>query len=122
MKRNFFRKCTAILCSAIMMGSIVSYVPSYAENANLISNSTFDSNTIGWNAHCQDGGVGSIGYDSSRHADGVFNISDVVAMQKWLLAVPDIKLADWKAGDLCEDNRLDVFDLCLMKRLLIEQK
>lgn len=56
------------------------------------------------------------------NADGVFNISDVVAMQKWLLAVPDVKLADWKAGDLYEDDILDVFDLCLMKRELIEQK
>lgn len=56
------------------------------------------------------------------NADGVFNISDVVIMQKWLLAVPDAKLADWKAGDLCEDDRLNVFDLCLMKRELIAQK
>lgn len=53
------------------------------------------------------------------NSDGKFNISDVVLMQKWLLAVPDAKLIDWKAGDLCEDDRLDVFDLCLMKRLLI---
>lgn len=56
------------------------------------------------------------------NADGVFNISDVVIMQKWLLAVPDAKLADWKEGDLCEDDRLNVFDLCLMKRELIAQK
>lgn len=55
------------------------------------------------------------------NADGQLNIADVVLMQKWLLAVPDAKLADWKAGDLCEDDRLDVFDLCLMKRQLIEQ-
>lgn len=55
------------------------------------------------------------------NADGNFNISDVVFMQKWLLAVPDITIANWKAGDLCEDNRLNVFDLCLMKRLLIEK-
>ena len=54
------------------------------------------------------------------NADGVFDISDVVLMQKWILAMPDVKLADWKAGDLCEDNRIDVFDLCLMKRLLVE--
>lgn len=55
------------------------------------------------------------------NADGEFNISDVVMMQKWILAVPDVKLADWKAGDLCEDNVINVFDLCLMKRLLINQ-
>lgn len=52
------------------------------------------------------------------NADGKFDIADVVLLQKWILAVPDTKLANWKAGDLCEDDRLDVFDLCLMKRLL----
>lgn len=55
------------------------------------------------------------------NADGQFTITDVVVMQKWLLAVPDAKLSDWKAGDLYEDNVLNVFDLCLIKRLLAEQ-
>jgi len=55
------------------------------------------------------------------NADGEFNVADVVLFQKWLLAVPDTKLANWKAADLCEDDRLDVFDLCLMKRELFYQ-
>lgn len=55
------------------------------------------------------------------NADGEFNISDIVMMQKWLIAAPDVKLADWKAGDLCEDNMIDSFDLCMMRRMLIEQ-
>ena len=38
--------------------------------------------------------------------------------QKWLLAIPDAMLVDWKAADMCEDNRIDVFDLCLLKRKL----
>ena len=54
------------------------------------------------------------------NADGAFNIADVVTMQKWLLAVPEAMLADWKAGDLCEDNKINVFDLCLMKRELLK--
>ena len=53
------------------------------------------------------------------NADGDFNVSDVVLLQKWLLAVPDTHLANWKAADFCEDERLNVFDLCLMKRELI---
>ncbi len=53
--------------------------------------------------------------------DGSFNVADVVLLQKWLLAVPDVKLAYWKSADLCKDDRLNVFDLCLMKRMLIEQ-
>lgn len=53
------------------------------------------------------------------NGDNEFNVADVIALQKWLLAVPDTHLANWKAADLCEDDRLDVFDLCLMKRELI---
>lgn len=56
------------------------------------------------------------------NADGKFNVADVVMLQKWLLAVPDTKLEDWQAGDLCMDNRIDVFDLCMMKRLLLSQE
>ncbi len=55
------------------------------------------------------------------NADGEFTIADIVLLQKWILNTPDVKPADWKAGDLCEDGRLDVFDLCLMKRILIEK-
>lgn len=54
------------------------------------------------------------------NADGELTVADAVMMQKWLLAVPNATLTDWKAGDLCEDDRIDVFDLCLMKRLLVE--
>ena len=53
--------------------------------------------------------------------DGYFTVTDVVLLQKWLLAVPDVSLSNWKAGDLCVDDVLNVFDLCLMKRKLIEQ-
>ena len=54
--------------------------------------------------------------------DGSFNVADVVLLQKWLLAVPDTHLPNWKAADLCDDDKLNVFDLCLMKRALLEQK
>lgn len=55
------------------------------------------------------------------NSDGVFNISDVVLLQKWLLAVPDAKLNNWKAADLCRDGQLDIFDLCMMRRMLISK-
>ena len=54
------------------------------------------------------------------NADGELSVADLVLLQKWLLAVPDTKLADWKAGDLCEDDRLNVFDLCLLRRELTQ--
>lgn len=57
-------------------------------------------------------GVTGIGY-------GMF--ANAVALQKWLLCTPNAALADWKAADMCEDERLDAFDLCLMKRELLYQ-
>ncbi|MCM1227703.1 MAG: dockerin type I repeat-containing protein [Clostridium sp.] len=53
------------------------------------------------------------------NGDGKLNAADVVFLQKWLVAVPDVKLADWKAADLCEDGKLNVFDLCILKRMII---
>ncbi|HOR21083.1 MAG TPA: family 16 glycosylhydrolase [Ruminococcus sp.] len=55
------------------------------------------------------------------NCDGEFNIADLVAMQKWLLAVPGAEVKNWKAGDLWEDERLNVFDLCLMRQELTER-
>jgi endo-1,4-beta-D-glucanase Y len=55
------------------------------------------------------------------NGDGEFNIADVVTLQKWLLASPGSVLADWKAADFCEDGKLNVFDLCLMKRALFSK-
>ncbi len=55
------------------------------------------------------------------NGDGAFNVSDVVLLQKWLLSVPDTHLENWKSADLCEDDKLDVFDLCFMKRELLSQ-
>ena len=53
------------------------------------------------------------------NSDGLFNITDVILLQQWLLAIPNIQLANWKAADMCKDDKLDVFDLCLMKRELL---
>ena len=56
------------------------------------------------------------------NADGTFDTADIVLMQKWLLAVPDTTLVDAVAGDLDENEVLDVFDLALMKRELLRKK
>lgn len=50
--------------------------------------------------------------------DGKFNISDVVMLQRWLLN-SSTELTNWRVADLCEDGKLDVFDLCLVKHKLI---
>ena len=87
-----YRK-SAVLASVLLGLSLMQYVPVSAS-----ANPTGDLN-----------------------ADGVFSVADVVLLQKWLLAVPDAHLADWKAADFNQDNILNIFDLCCMKRLLIEQ-
>lgn len=51
------------------------------------------------------------------NSDGVFNAADIAALQGWLLN-DGTKLDDWKMGDFCQDDILDVFDLCMMKRKL----
>ncbi len=52
--------------------------------------------------------------------DGAFTLRDLVLFQKWLLCVPDAKLANPQTADLSGDDVLDVFDLALMKRELTE--
>lgn len=54
------------------------------------------------------------------NGDGTFNIVDVIQFQKWLLNVPNTTLNNWVAADLCADGKLNVFDLCLMKRMLLQ--
>lgn len=52
------------------------------------------------------------------NADGVCSIADVVMLQKWLLNDETV-LNHWKAADLCANDRLEVSDLVLMKRLIL---
>lgn len=49
------------------------------------------------------------------NADSKLNLADVVLLQKWLLGIPETKLADWRAGDLYADGVLNGFDLCLLR-------
>ena len=54
------------------------------------------------------------------NGDGAFNVADVVLLKKWLLAVPNAKLANWEAADLYKDGKLDIFDLVMMKKELLK--
>lgn len=55
------------------------------------------------------------------NGDGAFSVADVVALQKWLICVADAEesLVNWEAGNFIDDDRLDVLDLCMMKRALL---
>ena len=65
------------------------------------------------------GGVSEVRGDVN--ADGEFNIADVVTLQNWLLQKSGAQLKNWKAADLCTDGKLNVFDLCLMKREFVNK-
>ncbi len=54
------------------------------------------------------------------NCDGDINIADAVSLQNFLLGRTKT-LGNWKNADLCKDNRIDVFDMVLMRRLLIEK-
>ena len=51
--------------------------------------------------------------------DGRFNIADAVLLQKWLLSVSGEERINTGAADICRDNKLDGFDLCMMRSRLI---
>lgn len=53
------------------------------------------------------------------NGDGEITVSDIILLQKWILGVKEVKFADWHAADLYSDNRLDVFDLVLLKQLIL---
>ena len=59
----------------------------------------------------------SEGLLGDANSDGSFNVADVVMLQKWLLCAGE--LTCWGNVDFCQDNKIDVFDLVLMKRYLI---
>ena len=62
-------------------------------------------------------------YSGSEEPDDepikVFDLNDLVAMQNWLLARPNSDLADWKAGDLCDDGKLSLYDMIAMRQLFL---
>ena len=47
--------------------------------------------------------------------DGNFTVADMVTFQKWLTNPAETMPAHWKSLDFCADERLDVFDFCIMR-------
>ncbi|MDE6672774.1 MAG: C39 family peptidase [Ruminococcus sp.] len=54
------------------------------------------------------------------NSDGIFNLSDIVTFQKWLLTDENATLDHWENADFCNDGKLDIFDLCSMQKSLLE--
>lgn len=55
------------------------------------------------------------------NGDGEVSVADAVMLQNWLLTKSK-ELTCWQNVDLCEDGRIDVFDLCLLKRMLVKKE
>ncbi len=52
--------------------------------------------------------------------DGAVTVADAVMLQKWL-SCKDNQLSCWRNADICKDNKINIFDLSLLKRMLMEQ-
>ena len=59
------------------------------------------------------------GVKGDANGDGTFSIADVVLLQRYLLGAEKNNFPVMEGADLYKDGRLDVFDMCLMKKLLV---
>ncbi len=55
--------------------------------------------------------------DGDVNSDDLFDIADLVTISRYLLGSGT--MADWKAGDLCIDERIDSYDLKEMRALIV---
>jgi len=60
--------------------------------------------------------------DGDINSDMELGISDVILLQRWLLGDRSLRIERWGAADFNNNGRLDVYDLCLMKQALIDQR
>ncbi len=77
MKTQWMKQCTAMLCAAAMLTGIVGYVPVSAETVNLITNSTFDSNTDGWSYYAHSDAGASVAQENGMLALTVTELGSV---------------------------------------------
>ncbi len=135
MRIHCLKRCLVMLCSASVLVGATAYMPVYASGENLITNSAYvdDSGSYSTNEitiyrnspliyllSLTEEKQGADEVRGDVNADGVFNIADVVMLQNYLVRSGSV--TDWQAGDLCQDNKLDVFDLVIMKQSLQNNK
>lgn len=76
--------------------------------------------TLGIYISDENGNVNEV-FKGDVNKDGEINISDLVVLQKWFLGNDD-SLDCWQLADICDDNQIDVFDMVMLRKLLIEKK
>lgn len=54
------------------------------------------------------------------NGDGKISIADAVLLQRWLLGAKAKPNFSWIDADLCNDNKIDIFDLVALRKKLIE--
>lgn len=54
------------------------------------------------------------------NGDGIFSVTDIVVLQKWLHGKGNLKC--WQNADLNQDSIINIFDLCLMKRMIVKSE
>ncbi len=52
------------------------------------------------------------------NADGKTDIADIIMMQKYLHG--NGHLTNWQNGDICQDNKINIFDLIALKKMLLK--
>ncbi len=77
-------------------------------------------NTLGIYISDENGDINE-GFKGDVNKDSNINIADLVVLQKWLVGNGD-SLDCWQLADICDDNQLDVFDMVMLRKLLIEKE
>jgi hypothetical protein len=66
------------------------------------------------------------GVSGDMNQDGTLSVADAVMLQKYLLGAyngsDEVNVASFAAANLCKDDSFDVFDLVMLKRLLLERR
>lgn len=52
--------------------------------------------------------------------DGVFDIADMVVLQKWLMSNDEF-ITNWEAADIDGDGILDIYDFCMMRKRIVQK-
>lgn len=101
-----FGKCDAL--------TDIYYEGSEAEWNELVSNSSLSVEAnVNYNSYVSDSEL-----PGDVNLDGEISVADIVMLQKWLVNAGD--LTCWQNADINGDEKVNVFDCCLLKRKVME--
>lgn len=59
--------------------------------------------------------------DGDVNGDGKVTVADVVLLHKWLTGKTDVSLINWQNANIYEDYKVNIYDFCLLKRILLKK-